>query len=117
MLKTSTNDKLQGIEASFAPLPYPLADKGIQLAFVSTMQSVFGSIFIGGAMSLLLPAFLLSIVQERELRLKAMMRMNGGMTDTIYWGVTLLWAFCFQMVAYLWLWIVCLVIGLFYTKG
>lgn len=81
------------------------------------MQSIFGNIFIGGAMLLLLPAFLLSIVQERELRLKAMMKMNGGMTDSVYWSVTLVWAFCFQFIAYLWLWIVCLIIGTFYTKG
>ena len=81
------------------------------------MQSIFGNIFIGGSMSLLLPAFLLSIVQERELKLKAMMRMNGGMTDFIYWLVTLSWSFAFQFVAYLWLWIVCLIISSFYPKG
>ena len=55
-------------------MPYPLATQTESISFVDTMQSIFGNIFIGGAMLLLLPAFLLSIVQERELRLKAMMK-------------------------------------------
>ena len=105
-LKSATANNAASITASFGPLPYPNEDSQQLLAAIQSVQGILGNIFIAGAMAMLLPAFLVSIVQERELRIKAMMKMNGGLSDGIYWAVTVSWTYAFHLVTNLWLWIV-----------
>ncbi len=116
-LKSASGNSASSITGSFGLLPYPNEDAQMLLAMISSVQSILGNIFIAGAMAMLLPAFLVSIVQERELRLKAMMRMNGGLSDSVYWAVTIGWTYLFHLATNLWLWIVCMIMVAAYPNG
>ena len=116
-LKSASGNSASSITGSFGSLPYPNENSQQLLAMVASVQGILGNIFIAGAMTMLLPAFLVSIVQERELRLKAMMRMNGGLSDSVYWAVTIGWTYVFHLATNLWLWIVCMIMVAAYPNG
>jgi hypothetical protein len=116
-LKSATGNSAASITGSFGRLPYPNESSQQLLAMIGSVQGILGNIFIAGAMAMLLPAFLVSVVQERELRLKAMMRMNGGLSDSVYWVVTIGWTYLFHLVTNLWLWIVCMIMVAAYPNG
>ena len=56
------------------------------------------------------------MIQEKELKLKAMMRMMG-MEEKVYYIVTYLWNFLFAFGFFFWFWMIGVITGAIYSAG
>merc|ERR1712054_577117 len=99
LLHTISNGilKKQGLGAKiitgFKAIPFPnTVLRGLE--FVEVFKQFLGLFFIQLLMSIILSPLLTAMVQEKELKLKAMMRMMG-MEERVYYIVTYLWNFFF----------------------
>jgi len=103
----------ESISTGIKPLPsLPGDDKGLE-NFVNTFKNVFGYFVIGACICMTLSPLLTAMVQEKELKLQAMMRMMG-MEDNVYYAITYGWNFIFTFSFNLWLYISGVIAGAVY---
>jgi ABC-type multidrug transport system ATPase subunit len=96
------------------PLPsLPEDGKGLE-NFVNVFKNVFGYFVIGSCICMTLSPLLTAMVQEKELKLQAMMRMMG-MEDVVYYAVTYGWNLLFTFSFNLWLYISGVIAGAVYS--
>jgi len=101
------------IETGFKPIPFPSnVLKGLE--FVEGFKSFIALFFVQLIISIILSPLLTAMVQEKELKLKAMMRMMG-MEDKVYYLVTYSWNFLFGFGFFFWLWVIGVVTGGIYS--
>ena len=81
------------IQTGFKPIPFPKAAPE-ELVFIERAKSFLAEFVINLVISMTLSPLLTAVVQEKELKLKAMMRMMG-MEERVYYIVTYLWNFFF----------------------
>ena len=103
----------ESISTGIKPLPsLPEGGAGIE-NFVNVFKNVFGYFVIGACICMTLSPLLTAMVQEKELKLQAMMRMMG-MEDTVYYTITYGWNFIFTFSFNLWLYISGVIAGAVY---
>ena len=103
------------IQTGFKPIPFPSA--AIEgLAFIQGAKNFLAEFVINLVVSMTLSPLLTAVVQEKELKLKAMMRMMG-MEERVYYIVTYLWNFIFTFSFLFWLWLVGIITSSIYSAG
>jgi ABC-type multidrug transport system ATPase subunit len=103
------------IETGFKAIPFPISVlKGLE--FVEGFKSFLASFFTQLIISIVLSPLLTAVIQEKELKLKAMMRMMG-MEEKVYYIVTYLWNFLFAFGFFFWFWMIGVITGAIYSAG
>ena len=97
VLRARTGNASMGIDVGFAPLPYQKAANSMDM--MATIIKFLSQLLMGGSIVLLLPGMMVTIVQEKELRLKSTMKMQG-LSTSLYWMVTTLWTLAFHWCTY-----------------
>ena len=103
------------IQTGFKPIPFPGAAVD-GLAFIQSIKNILAEFVINLVVSMTLSPLLTAVIQEKELKLKAMMRMMG-MEEHVYYIVTYLWNFLFAFGFFFWLWLVGVITGSIYSSG
>jgi hypothetical protein len=114
VLRARTGNASMGIDVGFAPLPYQKAANNMDM--LTMLIKFLSQLLMGGSIVLLLPGMMVTIVQEKELRLKSTMKMQG-LSTSLYWMVTTIWTLAFHWCTYAWLAIFCAILAVAVEGG